>query len=33
MLFKNGNNINEYFEQQDKFIYKFTDRLNLKYPN
>ena len=33
MLIKNGNNIYEHFEQQDKFIYQFTDKLNLKNPN
>ena len=36
MLFKNGNNIYEHTEQQNKsnkFIYQFTDKLNLKNPN
>ena len=32
MLFKNGNNIYEHFES-NKFIYQFTDKLDLKNPN
>ena len=37
MLFKNGNNIYEHFEQQNKrankFMYQLTDKLDLKNPN
>ena len=39
MLFKNGNNIYEHFEQtiktreSKKFIYQFTDKLNFKNPD
>ena len=37
MLFKNGNNIYEHFEskrnESNKFMYQFTDKLNLKNPN